>query len=287
MGFNLQCVRFLLGEVRRGVRFKRTITLGHQGVYMRQDEYVRILESVGVKNQLDYIYADDFLTGIGVDELHIIDTSEYEGATFLHDLNQPLPNDYIKLYDCVIDGGTLEHVFNFPQAIKTCMELVKEGGQLILITPWHNYAGHGFYQFSPELFYRILSPENGFLVERMLIYKRGKWFSILDPKIIHSRVEIKGNESNLLYISAKRVEIKEIFSQWPQQSDYSSAWLSSENLLPNQKSSISGFKDRLIEIFPVLYSVQDIWRDAKASFNYENTKSKWSILLEDDCGVPL
>jgi hypothetical protein len=287
MGLTLQSAKFLLGEKKKGLEFNNILTLGHQGVYMNQREYNKLLRSLGSEKPSATKYADDFFKGIGVEQIDIMDASDYEGATMLQDLNQPLPEGYDKLWDCVIDGGTLEHVFNFPQAIKTCMELVKEGGHLILITPWHNYAGHGFYEFSPELFFRILSPENGYCVERMLINQKEKWFSIIDPKLIHSRVEIKGDESTLLYISAKRVEIKEIFSQWPQQSDYSSAWLSSENLLPNQQSNISGFKVRLFEIFPVLYSAQDIWRNAKSSFNYEKTKSKWCIPLEDDCGVPL
>jgi hypothetical protein len=287
MGLTLQSANFLLGEKKRGVEFNNILTLGHQGVYMNQGEYNKIIRSLGLEIESVTNYADAFFKGIGVRQLDIMDASEYEGATMVHDLNEALPDDNFKRYDCVIDGGTLEHVFNFPQAIKTCMELVKEGGHLILFTPWHNYAGHGFYEFSPELFFRILSAENGYCVERMLINQKGKWFSILDPKRINSRVEIKGNELTLLYISAKRVEIKKILSQWPQQSDYSIAWLSSEKLFPNQKTNINGFKEHLIEMFPVLYSVQDFWRNAKVSINYEKNKSNWCIPLANDNGVPL
>ncbi|GHV03646.1 hypothetical protein AGMMS50229_03290 [Campylobacterota bacterium] len=42
------------------------------------------------------------------------------------------------------------------------MELVKTGGHLILGTPIDNYYGHGFYQFSPELFFSLLDRDNGF-----------------------------------------------------------------------------------------------------------------------------
>ena len=65
-------------------------------------------------------------------------------------------------YTLVIDGGCLEHIFNFPVAIKNCMEMLQEGGHFIGITPANNLMGHGFYQFSPELYFRIFSKENGF-----------------------------------------------------------------------------------------------------------------------------
>jgi len=68
----------------------------------------------------------------------------------------------------VIDGGTLEHVFNFPVAIKNAMQMVRAGGRLSLSPPANNYFGHGFYQFSPELFYRVLSAEKRVPLERMI-----------------------------------------------------------------------------------------------------------------------
>ena len=61
-------------------------------------------------------------------------------------------------FDVVYDGGTLEHVFNFPVALRNAMELLRPGGRLFTIhTCANNLCGHGFYQFSRELFYRTLS----------------------------------------------------------------------------------------------------------------------------------
>jgi hypothetical protein len=249
-------------------------------------EYSNILKNYYVKNQTETIYADTFLKCLGVESLDIMDASEYEGATVIHDLNQHLTKDYIKRYDCLIDGGTLEHVFNFPQAIKTCMELVELGGNLILITPWHNYAGHGFYQFSPELFYRILSPDSGYCVERMLINQKGKWYSIKDPELIKSRIENKSSEKTQLYISAKRTEIKPIFTKWPQQSDYSYSWSNAD------KEEISFedpkiLKNIIIKRIPVLYKIQQLWREVKELHYYAKRKSKWCVPLDDDKGIPL
>ena len=286
MGIDLTSARFLQGEARRGIKFTNTLTLGHQTIYMNPLEYSNIMKNYGFKNQTKTIYADAFLKCLGVDNLDIMDASEYEGATVLHDLNQHLPKDYIKRYDCLIDGGTLEHVFNFPQAIKTCMELVQLGGHLIFLTPWHTYAGHGFYQFSPELFYRILSPDNGYSVERMLINQKGKWYSIRDPELIKSRIENKGSEKTQLYISAKRTEIKPIFTKWPQQSDYLCAW-SRDDKKESSIEDIKMLKNLIMEKLPMLYKLQQLWRDTKESYFYSKRKSQWSIPLDDDKGIPL
>ena len=58
----------------------------------------------------------------------------------------------------MIDSGSLEHVFNISQALRNCLEMVESGGHFISIGPANNAMGHGFYQFSPELYFRILSP---------------------------------------------------------------------------------------------------------------------------------
>ena len=91
-----------------------------------------------------------------------IDASAYENATMVHDMNLPVGDELKQKFSVVIDGGTLEHVFNFPTAIRNCMEMLKVGGHFFAHTMANNFMGHGFYQFSPELFYRVFSPENGF-----------------------------------------------------------------------------------------------------------------------------
>ncbi len=57
-----------------------------------------------------------------------VDATSYEGATDQHDLNEGLPGRFRGRFDAVIDGGTLEHVFNLPVALKASMDAVKVGG---------------------------------------------------------------------------------------------------------------------------------------------------------------
>ena len=91
----------------------------------------------------------------------------------------------------------------------------------------NNFCGHGFYQFSPELFFRALSPENGFQVTRMIACdarEGADWFEVTDPVSMGARVEIVGPYQVMLMVLARRVSSAEPFVSMPQQSDYVSAW---------------------------------------------------------------
>jgi hypothetical protein len=165
---------------------------------------------------------------LGATEVESLDASNYEGATHVHDLNQPLPDHLKQQYDFVDDGGTLEHVFNFPQAIKNCMETVKVGGRLQVETPCNNCFGHGFYQFSPDLYYRVLSPDNGFEVERVVVFEQydgSQWYEVPDPWKVKSRIELVSKSVPIMMIvRARRTAAVPIFEKTPQQSDYVAAW---------------------------------------------------------------
>jgi 2-polyprenyl-3-methyl-5-hydroxy-6-metoxy-1,4-benzoquinol methylase len=105
-------------------------------------------------------HADGFCREfLGVAELDSIDYSAYEGATIMHDPNRPLPDELRGKFDAIIECGTLEHVFNFPVAIGNLMEMLKVGGYLFMTTVGNNLFGHGFYQFSAEIMYRIFTIE--------------------------------------------------------------------------------------------------------------------------------
>jgi len=261
MGLDIYGARFLLAEKSRGVAFGRTLTLGRQGIYMRKSLYAMFLESLGVQSTVSE-YADDFFRGIGSEPLIPMDASDYEGAAIIHDMNEPIDAKYHAAFDTVVDGGTLEHVFNFPNALRNCMEMVKPGGQLVLMNPWHNFSGHGFYQFSPELIHNALSEQNGYRVEKMLIAAEGSWYSVKNPSEIRRRTEIVTRDPVLLYVTARRISNSPVFSLWPQQSDYSAAWDRGAYTNDGRSATLS-FKSRLVNQFPSIENIQANWREYK------------------------
>jgi hypothetical protein len=261
MGIDIYSARFLRSEVRRGVNLGHLLTLGHQAVYMDDEAYRALIMSLGISFQ-EKIYADDLFRGLGAQSMDVMDASTFEGANVLHNLNEPIGRELVEKYDCVFDGGALEHVFNLPQPLKNCMEMVKVGGRFLTITPANAFCGHGFYQFSPEIFYSALSDENGYSVERLLFVYRDQWYSVRKPADIRQRVELLTCEPTLLFVSARRVERKPVFAKWPQQSDYATAW-NAEGKASHSSAQEKSFKDYVVSCSPIVKKLQANWRRYK------------------------
>jgi hypothetical protein len=228
MGIDLNALKFLATARRDGVDFDRTVMIGRQRLYVSPADVRRFVPTAGGPPEGPAgAYAEWVLRGLGARQADSVDVSDYEGATVLHDMNQPLPESLRGRYTAVVECGTLEHVFNFPVAIRNCMELVEVGGRVLCCTVANNFCGHGFYQFSPELFYRVFHPANGFEVERLLVcdaFYESQWYSATDPDKVGGRVEITGPYPVMLLAQARRTADVPIFHTPPQQSDYAAAW---------------------------------------------------------------
>lgn len=233
MGLDINGVQLLIAARKKGIQFGRTVMLGRSVLNVFPRTLASVLERNGLSAEKfksagpECAFAEPFFAALGATRVEAMDNSDYEGAQLVHDLNQPIPPEWREQFDAVYDGGTLEHIFNFPVALRNSMELLRPGGRLFIHTCANNLCGHGFYQFSPELFYRAFSPENGFEVERMIMHRvgpYGRWYEVSDPNAIRSRVELITFTPMHLLVQAKRVEVKEIFRRMPQQSDYVVKW---------------------------------------------------------------
>ena len=229
MGFNTNATTLLLKLRSGGFEFGDVLTLGRQRLNLPKRVLQSHLSQFGYQADATAIkkksngYCEPFLELLGAKKVDSMDVSDYENATVLHDLNEPLAETYKINYDTVIDSGTLEHVFNFPIAIRNCMELLRPGGNYIGITPCNNFFGHGFYQFSPELYYRVFSKENGFEVKAMYFFiddEETSFYSVKDPAEVRERVILNNAFPSFLFIVATRVSVSPIFKVTPQQSDY-------------------------------------------------------------------
>ena len=236
MGLNVNDIKFLLWAKRGGVDFTKVMTIGRQRLYLDVSSMQAVLSSFGINDSKDKLeaffsdqkgYAEPFLKFLGATETGSIDASAYEGASNVLDMNLPISEDLKRRFTVVIDGGSLEHVFNFPTAIQNCMEMVQCNGHFIGITPCNNYMGHGFYQFSPELFFRIFTEQNGFKLEKIILYENApmaRWYQVSDPQKIGKRAEARTWRNTLMIILARKVAVKTLFTNIPQQSDYASMW---------------------------------------------------------------
>lgn len=246
MGLDYYTARFLLqakaGDERLPPHaFGNLLTIGRQNFFLTRPQ----LDDLSSRFNFDAAvflkahspaqlnYADAFLLSIcGAAGVESLDASSYEQATHIHDMNSPLPARLHSRFDTILEAGSLEHIFNFPQAIANLMRALKPGGRLFIQTPANNYFGHGFYQFSPELFYRVLSPANGFDIKRMRVLEHfypchffaTDLHEVTDPARIGKRVQLINNQPALLLIDARKTEEKPLFETPPQQSDYVPLW---------------------------------------------------------------
>jgi len=103
------------------------------------------------------------------------------------------------------------------------MELLRVGGHFMTVTPASGQMGHGFYQFSPELWFRLLSPDNGFEMRRMVAVEyapRARWFEVADPAVVRKRVEITNRYPVLLMVLAHKTANVFVLQSSPQQDHY-------------------------------------------------------------------
>jgi SAM-dependent methyltransferase len=229
MGFEGSDLRFLLSAKRLGLKGDTVCTLGHLTLFLSQRELSPILkeyhcEDFTLPKDRALLFADDVLRPLGFTKIDAMDASDYEGANVIHDLNHLIPLEMQEKYDLVWDGGTLEHIFNFPRALENAMRMVKVGGHIALHTPANNQCGHGFYQFSPELFFRVFVPKNGFELLRIYMRCNRSFYHIADPASVHGRVELLNSEGAMIMVHARKVSHVPDTLITPQQSDYLTTW---------------------------------------------------------------
>jgi hypothetical protein len=219
----------------RGLNIRDTVTIGRQRLGGSSATVLQTLAKYGITPPSgigagpgSIEYAEPVFQCLGARRVESIDHSSFEGATLECDMNTPIPEEWHEQFDLVWDGGSIEHIFNIPQVLANYMNLVRVGGTVIVNTVANNMAGHGFYQFSPEFFYRVFSEDNGFHVDRLILheaYPGSQMYEVPDPANLRSRLELSNSWiSVLMSTQARRIRKTELFKTWPLQSDYSQFW---------------------------------------------------------------
>ena len=229
MGINTQTLNFLRYTKKYG-NFKKTVTLGRQNIGYRMPELKRLspaeYQYLSEYNRKKETYVDNLLRDFFLASLvDSIDKSDYEGATIIFDMNNEIFPELKGKYDTVLDSGTLEHIFNIPQALDNTSSLCKPGGQIIHALPANNFSGHGFWQISPELFFSLYSDKNGYRDTEVFLGRTSdpnNFYKVIQPKS-GQRVNIYSKEEVSVYVRTVRKET-EFSHKNVQQSDYLYLW---------------------------------------------------------------
>lgn len=140
MGISWNLARMMAIAHREAVPFTRSLTLGHAQWFVTPTQFQMLRNRYALTGSMQQfepwpLYSEPWLRFLGAEITDAMDASAYESANIVHDLNTPVPEHLHGNYDGVADCGTLEHVFNFPTAIASAMQLVRPGGTFFMVTP--------------------------------------------------------------------------------------------------------------------------------------------------------
>ena len=244
MGLALPALRIIAREHRKKPLKGPILTIGRQCVYATVSDIQRMLAEEGMQahaipNNFDITtnipaWKDSPLKKYTSDRVFFqlltghpsvaLDISAYEGAEFVWDLNNPIPNHLKHVFGTVIDSGSLEHVFNVGEALMNMNRLTKPDGRIIHFTPANNYLEHGFYQFSPTLFTDYYGVNNFkkiscTLIEQPLLDGSKNW-NTWQWNFNRPYTNIISKRMNIIFVSAHK-QASSTEDIVPQQGDHS------------------------------------------------------------------
>lgn len=172
MGLNATTQRLIIQQCASLDRRDSVLTYGVQDLYATYEELeeafsemevpYRSIEAAERKTRSSPLFLQDqafldrgnvdasmFFEMLGFSKCSTLDALELDGpVTVLHDLNKPIPKSLHASHDLVIDGGTIEHVFDVAMALRNTVNLVRPGGLVMHASPVLLYD-HGFYGINP------------------------------------------------------------------------------------------------------------------------------------------
>lgn len=246
MGLDLHCLNLLRFGANQGVDYSRVLTLGRPGLFLSEDElagFLRETRRTWTAQDMARVrgdgFSEQFLKAVfGAQDVVSLDASPYENPTRIHDMNRPLTGG--GRFSAVLDFGCLEHIFNFPVAVSNVIASCREGGHLLHALPANNCCGHGFYQFSPEMFFSVYSEARGFRGTQVFLVELDrpwKWYKVRSPLESGKRVNVVNREQTYaLVLTQKMAQAKSPIEDAPQQSDYLVEW----NRASQPSAAVSG-----------------------------------------------
>ena len=262
MGIDIHGLHFLRFASTRQP-FGRVATIGRQAIHIPKHTMLKLIGAKDEEQSWPYCEST-LMKHFGASLVHSFDNSGYEGATFIHDFNTPITNH--ETYDTVIDFGSLEHIYNVPQAFANVSALCAVGGQILHALPANNQCGHGFWQFSPELFYSLYSGANGYketCVFLANVVDETHWYEV-KPPTHGGRAEVISPTP--LVVLARTNKVGPL-RQDVQQSDYAHVW--------KHGSVEDGLKDTVRRwpfLFRIAFHGRQICRQLLPSIAYRGSR---------------
>jgi hypothetical protein len=182
MGLTLRFIDSLLREHSHRPVTGDVVLIGRQTVYLTPAEVLSLMSQHGIDaasaapdgieidrstvNRLGGGPAADLISDralfrlLGASRVSALDHDSYEGAEIIHDLNRPLPLELRNSADFIVDGSTLDNVFDPAIVIRNFSEMMRPGGRLLTTNMYSNH--HEPYCIVPPLWFLDYFVVNGF-----------------------------------------------------------------------------------------------------------------------------
>src|SRR6185437_8779109 len=268
MGLGRSAIALLLEEAALRPFSGKIATLGRQTIGANAEQIKAEFKRFGVvpKHEPTTVTDDQLFRMMGFSGVESIDNDDYENATHILDLNQnSMRPQILGQFDVVLDGGTLEHVFHVPNALRNALSLLKPGGRIIFLSPSTNHVDHGFYMFSPTLFMDYLLT-NGFSIQtfyfiRYSLNSRKRWraYAYERDSFRHFSIGSLDSRPYMNFVVATKIPGATI-DKIPQQTFYLDQWANKTALrttgrfarLETILSRIPGALDLAIAVWPLV-----------------------------------
>ena len=152
---------------------------------------------------------------LGFSRVDSLDCFSQEKPTYVIDLNELIDSEFHGKYDMVFDLGTSEHCFNVRECLSNVIKLLKIGGRVVHSVPLSGWINHGFYQFSPTLFFDFYG-ENGFveLKAKIIVHEPsmlGARYFDYNPSVFFP-MDFKSRRTTLFFTAKKNVNVEKILN---------------------------------------------------------------------------
>jgi hypothetical protein len=133
-------------ETARSLMYRHGITPANAP--MQTDESTR----TAITGSRSYISDTTFFGMLGVNLVHAIDHSDYEGADILVDLNRPIAPEYEGIADFIFGGSVLDNVFDPACYMRNITRMLRPGGRLIDVNAC-SFGEHPYLLISPAWYF--------------------------------------------------------------------------------------------------------------------------------------
>jgi len=157
MGLPAPLIDFFLKENKFMPIHGNLLTLGRQTILSSSEELSSKLKKFQINWDLStasmdkettqaksinesYINDRSFFSSFGNSRLSVLDVTDYEGATIIHDMSVPVPKELENKYEFIFNGSILDNMFDPAQAMRNISQMLGPRGRVMHIEMATNLA---------------------------------------------------------------------------------------------------------------------------------------------------